>query len=78
MRSHPHNEYKSTRKFAMTNVQLMRVQSNSLGRRFNANLNLDKPLEAKTTTKLKIEKLDVVVDGFDAGSCYQESLAMED
>ena len=57
---------------------MVSVQSNTLGRRLNVDLDLYNPLEAKCTAKLKVEELDVVVDSFHASSVNLKSLAMED
>ena len=44
----------------------MSIESNTLGRRLNVDLDLYNSLEAERTTKLKIEELDVVIDSLDA------------
>lgn len=56
----------------------MSVQGNTLGRRFDVDLNLYDPLEAKSAAKLKVEELDVVVDCFDTEFVNIRSLAMQD
>ena len=46
----------------------MSIQSNTLGCRLDLDLDLYDPFEAKSTTKLKIKELDIVVDSLDTGS----------
>ena len=46
--------------------QVMSIESNTLGRRLDVDLDLYNSLEAERTTKLKIEELDVVIDSLDA------------
>ena len=53
---------------------MMGIQNNTLGRRFDVHLNPHNPLEAKGTTKLKVEELDVVIDSFDAGFVKKSTL----
>ena len=57
---------------------MMSVQSNTLGRRLDVDLDLYSSLEGESTAKLEIEELDVVVDSFDAGCVNTRPLAMED
>ena len=57
---------------------MVSVQSNTLGRRLDVDLDLYNPLEAKCTAKLKVEELDVIVDSFDAISVNTRCPAMED
>lgn len=45
----------------------MSIQSNTLSRRLDVDLDLDNPLKAKSTAKLKVEQLNVVIDCSDAG-----------
>lgn len=56
----------------------MSVQSNTLGRRFDIDLDLYDPLEAKSTAKLKVEELDVVVDSFDTDIVNKKPVPMQD
>lgn len=58
--------------------QMMSVQSNTLGRRLNLDLDLYNPLEAKSTAKLKVEEPNVVIDSLDANFVNRRPLAMED
>ena len=51
--------------FAPVDLQLMSVQSNTLGRYLDADLDLHNPLKAKGAPKLKVEQLNVVVDCLD-------------
>ncbi len=52
---------------------MMRVQGNTLSGRLDVDMDLYSPLEAKSTTELKVEELDVVIDSFDA-NCINKSV----
>ena len=54
--------------------QMISIQGNSLGRRFDVDLDLYGPLEAKSTTKLKIKELDVVIDSLDTEVVNERTL----
>ena len=45
---------------------MMSVQNDTLGRRLDVDLDLHKPLKAKSTAKLQVEQLNVVVYCLDA------------
>ena len=45
---------------------MMRIESDSLSRRLDADLNLDNPLKAESTTKLQVKELDIIIHSFDA------------
>lgn len=53
---------------------MISIQGNSLGRRLDIDLDLYDPLEAKSTTKLKIEELDVVIDSLDTEVVNERTL----
>lgn len=60
------------------NLQMMSVQSNTIGRRLDIDLDLYNALEAKRTAELQVEELDVVVNSFDADLINTRPLAIED
>ena len=55
----------STRNFAITNLQLMSIQNNTLGGRLDVDKDLYDPLEAESTTEFKIKELDIIIDRLD-------------
>lgn len=78
MRSRSLNQHDSTRDFAFMDCQMMSVQSNVLGRRLDADLDLYDSLEGESTAKLEVEELDIIVDSFDADCVNTRPLAMKD
>lgn len=55
----------------------MSVQSNTLSRRLDIDLDLHNPLKAKSTAKLKVEQLNVVVDCIDPDLVNIRALALQ-
>ena len=49
-------------------LQVVSVQSDAFGCRLDVDLDFHDPLKAKSTAKLEVEELDVIVDGFNTGS----------
>lgn len=47
---------------------MVSVQSDAFGCRLDVDLDFHNPLKAKSPAKLKVEELDVIIDGFDTGS----------
>ena len=59
-------------------LQVVSVQSDAFGCRLDVDLDFHNPLKAKSTAKLKVEELDVIVDGFDTGSVNIRPLVTDD
>ena len=53
---------------------MMSIQGNTLGRRLDVDLDLYDSLEAKSTTKLKIKELDVVINSLDTEVVNERTL----
>ena len=50
------------------NCQLMSIQGDTLGCRLDLDMDLHEPLEAESTTELKIEELDIIINRLDPDS----------
>ena len=57
---------------------MVSVQSDAFGCRLDVDLDFHNPLKAKSLAKLKVEELDVIIDGFDTGSVNTRPLVTSD
>ena len=59
-------------------LQVVSVQSDAFGCRLDVDLDFHDPLKAKSTAKLEVEELDVIIDGFDTDTVNTRSLVTND
>ena len=59
-------------------LQMVSVQSDAFGCRLDVDLDFHDALKAKSTAKLEVEELDVIVDGFNTGSVNSRPLVTDD